>query len=219
MITKKKLTVIILIAFFLLHGCRKEENADANDNFDVLVTADENNINDETDNDEKNVELTEEQCKQIVIDCFNYYYQKADMEASINFNEKSFYIWCPAFNEAGGYATGDVGFVQYKDNPYTIYHNNTMIWNDDQPLYEPQYFKREEFPGMLLVTNGPIRIREDHNTNSKVLGKAYNDEYYLYFETYEENEYMWYKIYLSETDMYAWIASDKNDPWVSDRIA
>lgn len=215
---KRILLVIMLISFFLLHGCSKEKNT-VYDSSNNLVTMDEDITENETDNTIDNVELTEEQCKRIVIDCFDYYYQKTDMEASVNFNEKSFYVWCPTFNGDGGYETGDVGFVQYKNNPSAIYYNNTMIWNNDQPLYEPQYFKREDYPSMLMVTNGPIRIREDHNTNSKELGKVNNGEYYLYFEMYEDNKYRWYKIYLSETDIYAWIASDKNNPWVSDRIA
>ena len=66
----------------------------------------------------------------------------------------------------------------------------------------------------LTVINGPINIREDHNTESGKIRSAENGEQFLAFENYDDGKYIWYRVYDRQKDVFGWIASDKSDPWV-----
>ena len=153
-----------------------------------------------------------------IIDCFNYYYQK-EMWAQIEMDTDNFFVWNPVENYPEKAATIGVSFMQYKDRLDEIYHNNELIWKNGKPVGEKTSFIRG-YPETLEVEDGPINIRADHDINSEKYGEALEGSSYLFFDVYEDDEYVWYKVYLAESAYildkeFGWMASSKKEPWIS----
>lgn len=63
--------------------------------------------------------------------------------------------------------------------------------------------KRDESKDQLKVITTELRVRENHDTKSQVVGVAQKDGIYNYFQTYKDSKYTWYMI-----DDSQWIAND-----------
>ena len=151
-----------------------------------------------------------DECQRIVDDCFTYYYQQ-DAKGYLDSNENAFLIWFVELTD-GNYS-GPVHFIQYKSDINKVYHDGDLIWDDGKPVGNKKDF-RGGAPDLLEIMKGPIRMREDHNTDSEILGSVNSGEQYWYFDEYEDNIYVWYRIYVPKTNSYAWIASSKTELWI-----
>lgn len=61
----------------------------------------------------------------------------------------------------------------------------------------------------------PIRVRDDHSTKGKEIGKVNTGEIYKVLDVYlEDKSYYWYNIEFEKTT--GWVASLKKSPWVKD---
>lgn len=63
--------------------------------------------------------------------------------------------------------------------------------------------KRDENKDQLKVITTELRVRENHDTNSQVVGVAQKDGIYNYFQTYKDSKYTWYRIADKQ-----WVADD-----------
>lgn len=63
--------------------------------------------------------------------------------------------------------------------------------------------KRDENKDQLKVVTTELRVRENHDTKSQVVGVAQKDGIYNYFQTYKDSKYTWYMI-----DDSQWVAND-----------
>lgn len=153
-----------------------------------------------------------DECKQIIDECFTHYYQRST-EGILSEDKPSFLLWQPVFNDGSGEYVTNVHFIQYKSDINKVYHSHDVIWDDGQAIGNKTQFSRG-YPEMLEIMQGPIRIRTDHNTDSEIVGSAEVGSTYLYFDEYEDADYVWYKIYLEKSDSYAWIAGSKKELWI-----
>jgi len=65
------------------------------------------------------------------------------------------------------------------------------------------------------ITQEYINVREDANTNAKILGKALKGELYEVLDmNFENSAYYWYKIDYNGDE--AWVASKKSNPYLKD---
>ena len=206
----KKLFLLLLLVL-IISGCFEQNNSavEPSANNDDLVQKGEDYEQDE----EQKEEPTFDDYKQIVAECFNVYYQTT-MDAQIMTEEKSFYLWNPIYADGSGRYATPATVLQFKKKPNEIYNGtaNKLIWKDGAPV-EGQ-FEIGGGPMTLTVINGPINIRKEHSSDSETIRLAENGEEYLAFENYDDGEYIWYRVYDSQKDTFAWIASDKNNPWV-----
>ena len=210
----KKTILILMTVLFLATGCTKQEKETVQEAPAPVEETIEENHPEETVKEEEQTETKEytfDICKSIVVECFNHYYQW-QMDAQLEEESKSFYVWSPVVLENGPYTDG-VHFIQYKANPEEVIHNKDVIWKDGNPVGNKTVFKRG-YPELLEVMKGPIRIRKDHSTDSEQLALAKNGDQYLCFDQYDDGKYIWYKVYFKNSDSYGWMASDKNDPWI-----
>lgn len=152
-----------------------------------------------------------DECQRIADECFKYYYRR-DVRGFIDSDERGFIIWCVEVLDDGKYIDS-VHFIQYKSNIHEVFHDIDLIWSDGKPVGNKTAFGGG-IPYSLIILSGPIRIRKEHNTNSEMLGSVKTNEEYWYFDEYEDDDYIWYKIYVPKTNSYAWIASSKAEPWI-----
>ena len=215
-------TLAILIVLLLISGCSAklldtEQTAD-----DSSVQENENpNADDAWEKNKESLkQYTLEDCKKIVIECMEYHCQY-NVDADLMIEKKSFYVWnrhiLASLEETDGKYLEGALYIQYKSNPEEVYFCDTLVWKDGNPVGERKLHVYG-MPRWLTVMKGPINIRKDHDTNSNPIGKVQNGEIYLCFDEYTDGQYVWHKIYLEDDDAFAWIASDKNDPWVGEEI-
>ena len=88
--------------------------------------------------------------------------------------------------------------LPYFNYCYRVKKNQDVIHYDIKP---PEYkqsvtptVNRDENKNQLKVLETELRVRENHNTNSSVIGVAKTNGIYNYYETYKDDKYTWYRI-------------------------
>jgi len=212
----------VLIFLFLFSGCSAKQPDIEQASDDLNVQEDESPVieNAQQKQEEPQKQYTLEDCKKIVIECMEYHCQY-NVDADLMIEKKSFYVWSrhllASLEETDGKYLQGAHYIQYKSNPEEVYFGNTLVWKDGKPVGE-RTAHMYGMPRWLTVIKGPINIRKDHDVNSEAIGKAQNNDRYLCFDEYTDSQYIWHKIYLEDSDVFAWVASDKNEPWVAEEI-
>ena len=203
---KRFKVVVLLLTVLMFVGCETKPLED-----NSKKQEDEQAIENNSNNEKAKAEFSYEDAKKVIDECVNHYYER-EVEGLVVFEEKSFIIYS-VIDKAGETYYTPIQFIQYKDDINKVYHNHDLIWENSKPVGNKTEFGGG-YPYMLQIMDGPIRIRKEHNTDSETIGEVNTGEYYHYFDKYEDDNYIWYWIYISETDSYGWIAGSKTEYWI-----
>ena len=78
------------------------------------------------------------------------------------------------------------------------------------------HIEEEKNAWKIEIITESVNVRNDHNAIAPHYGKAYKGEVFKVVETYrDDKKFVWYKVKF-RGDMEAWIASDRNNPYVKE---
>lgn len=108
--------------------------------------------------------------------------------------------------------------TKYRVNPldYVYAFKDQTVTDDSKKLvkfYEQKevtkVVERDKYKNQIEVLIKNLRIRENHNTESEIIGLSTQNGIYNYYETAEEENYIWYRIAENQ-----WIAQNKEETYL-----